>query len=835
MITEATTQKQLFKAFFAVLMQDIPANYFWVQPADGGAHRSLWFVPASGKFPSIPPNHHVWFGVNGNSQLRGEFERALKDQIRVSNAFYADFDVRVEPGADLSAAKAAQLVLVETLQYPPSVIIDSVGGFHCYWLFKKPQHFADNSSHALFVNAQYGWVHHLGADTSATDIARTLRVAGTDNLKPDYADRPRLVRFLKHDLNLRYDAADLMAQGLAKYDALQDGKSEARPGRRDTPVPDGTVNLEQARRYAQEALKSIFIELSGMQPGSHRTIAVHERACRLGGMVGAGILDYQEAWTSLWDAAVNNGIVAKEGRSSIETQIRNGLDYGMRDPHDLSKFIKEPSEYPRPESTPPATMPPNRTESDDNSTGHSEPPEDIADTQNPSEKSPPVGVLYRDLESERAIIALALTDPGAAIIALGRFTEAQLFYQRGHQLIWTAMLALFRKAPIEERPVIRKLQADGMLEAAGGEAYFNELAGLQVQVQSLEHYLESVETCATRRFLLTLPELLKALAADPTKSAEGLLQAAQALLAPALHRTIKYPNITYMELVNKIFDDCYESDMTDNPQGLLATGFKRLDAIIGGLAKGELTVIGARPSMGKSLFMLAMAIGHARKGVKSAFLSIEMTADTVGTRGVASETEIDSQDLRWRKLKEDDDIRTLAKLLNNSDIPLVVNENPRPDVYWIDAWMAALVAQGTQVFYIDFLQMMPARPGSKLTEKSDIVGDNVAYLKELARKHKVVMIVASQVKREVDTRREKRPILSDFADSTTVETVADVAIFLYREIVYFVSSGKPNVIEVIVRKNRNGKIGPAELWCSLEKQQIRDIESHERIDLSHFR
>jgi len=276
--------------------------------------------------------------------------------------------------------------------------------------------------------------------------------------------------------------------------------------------------------------------------------------------------------------------------------------------------------------------------------------------------------------------------------------------------------------------------------------------------------------------------------------------------------------VTIEVAVNQALDEIEELFKTKVAVRGLTTGFKDLDGILSGLQNADLIVIGARPSMGKTCFIMNIVehIGIVKKKPVAIF-SLERSAVKVAFTMLASQSKINGVKLRLGALANDDWPKLSDALLRIRDSPIVIDDTPGLTVYEIISRAKSLhrdYADGFSVIIIDYMQLI--QPSDKNASRNESISVITRSLKLLARELNIPVIVTSQLKRSLESRDNKRPRMSDLKWGGSIEQDADVILFIYRDEVYNESSDQNGMAEITIAKQRNGPIGKVRLVFSGE-------------------
>lgn len=282
--------------------------------------------------------------------------------------------------------------------------------------------------------------------------------------------------------------------------------------------------------------------------------------------------------------------------------------------------------------------------------------------------------------------------------------------------------------------------------------------------------------------------------------------------------------IPIKEVLAEFYDQVEHLFMDRRAVGL-QTAFTDLDRLLGGLQRGDLIILAARPAMGKTAFSLSITEQVAIKyGARVAYFSLEMSADQLVARLVSSQTSIDVQRLRVGPIYEEDLERVGLAVDVLGRTRIFIDQSPNISPLEMRTKSRRVASEhGLDLIVVDYLQLM----------RSDMRTDNrvheISYisrsLKGLARELHVPLIALSQLSRGVESRQDKRPMLSDLRESGSIEQDADVVAFIYRDEVYNKNTDRPNIAEIIVAKHRNGPIGTVELRFTKESAKFSSLET----------
>ena len=414
----------------------------------------------------------------------------------------------------------------------------------------------------------------------------------------------------------------------------------------------------------------------------------------------------------------------------------------------------------------------------------------------------------QNLDAEESVLGAMMLSTGAiAAVSEVLSGDGREFYRESHAKIYRAALALYAKGePVDAITLVDELDERGELEDVGGRVRVHELAALVPASANAGHYAQIVKESATLRGLIRVGGEIARLGWErPGETAELVDRAEQILFDLSQEKaTSEFSHIE--ALLKESFEritQLYESgaDVTGIP-----SGFRDLDRITSGFQEGNLVVMAARPSMGKSALGLGVAANLAvRRGIPVALFTLEMSKSEVTQRLMCSEAKVESQRLRTGKLSADDWPRLTAACDKLAKAPIYVDDTGSITMMEIRSKARRLKGKHPDLglIIVDYLQLMTS--GMTAENRVQEVSQISRSLKVLARDLDVPIIALSQLSRAVEQRHDKRPILSDLRESGSIEQDADIVMFIYRDEYYNAEeSEQQGLAEVIVAKHRNG-------------------------------
>ena len=413
----------------------------------------------------------------------------------------------------------------------------------------------------------------------------------------------------------------------------------------------------------------------------------------------------------------------------------------------------------------------------------------------------------QNLEAEESVLGAMMISPGA-IGAVSEILDAGDFYRESHAKVYRASLALYAKGePVDAITLTDELEERGELEAVGGRVRLHELAALVPASANAAHYARIVHETATLRGLIRAGGEIARLGWERPGETGDLVDQAEQILYDLSQQRVTGEWSEIEELLKESFEritQLYESgvELTGTP-----SGFRDLDRLTSGFQPGNLIIVAARPSMGKSALALCMAANMGvRHNIPVGLFTLEMSKAEVTQRLMCSEAKVESQRLRNGKLAPDDWPRLTAACDKLAKAPIYVDDTGLLNMMEIRSKARRLKARHPNLglIIVDYLQLLTPSHRRDSDGRVQEVSEMSRSLKILARDLDVPIVALSQLSRAVEQRTDKRPILSDLRESGSIEQDADLVAFVYRDEYYNEESDQQGLAEVILAKHRNG-------------------------------
>ena len=435
--------------------------------------------------------------------------------------------------------------------------------------------------------------------------------------------------------------------------------------------------------------------------------------------------------------------------------------------------------------------------------------------------------LPQSLEAERSVLGALLQDGKAVSMAMEMLREED-FYSPVHQAIFAAVKALAQQSTAVDLITANdELARRGTLDGIGGTEYLVRLMEDVPATSNVQYYISIVLQKSTLRQLIRASaEITRNCYAQQMDLKDIMAGAEKAIFDIVMRRTGGEQLLHIREV---LFDTYSRIEELARMQGRIAgvtTGFSRLDKVLTGMHPGELLLMGARPSMGKTSIALNIAAAAARKGHGVAIFSLEMPREQIAMRLLCAEARVDMQRVRSGTLRDREWVK-LAQTVNplsNEKIYIDDTAGLTP-LQMRSRVRRVMLEKGLDLVIVDYLQLMGA--DGKSENRQQEVSEISRRLKSIALELKVPILACAQLSRANTQRQVKKPVLSDLRDSGSIEQDADVVMFLHRESYYDRSSEQTNTAQIIIAKQRNGPLDEISVNWLEEYTLFEDLYTEE--------
>ncbi|NLX70678.1 MAG: replicative DNA helicase [Clostridiales bacterium] len=431
-----------------------------------------------------------------------------------------------------------------------------------------------------------------------------------------------------------------------------------------------------------------------------------------------------------------------------------------------------------------------------------------------------------NIEAEQSVLGSMLIDIESVSEASGTLS-GQDFYSEAHKEIFEAMLDIHERGePVDLVTLVEELRQRGTLDSVGGVSYISDLSMAVPSTANVKYYIRIVEEKSILRQLIAASNEIIKESYEASEELDVILDSAEKKIFDISQRQ----NTNYFEPIKDILIETYAriEELSKNKGQIigLPTGFHDFDQKTSGLQPSDLVLVAARPSMGKTSFVLNIAQYVAlRKKVPVAIFSLEMAKEQLVQRMLSAEANVELQKIRTGDLTEEDWLKLVKAAGPLSQAPIYIDDSADVSVMEIRSKARRLkLEKDLGLVVIDYLQLMSGR--GRAENRQQEISEISRSLKALARELKVPVIALSQLSRAPEARTQHRPMLSDLRESGAIEQDADMVTFIYRDEYYNPDTEKKNIAEIIIAKQRNGPTGTVELvWLG----EYTKFANYERI------
>jgi len=445
-----------------------------------------------------------------------------------------------------------------------------------------------------------------------------------------------------------------------------------------------------------------------------------------------------------------------------------------------------------------------------------------------SAKQPPAAP-----EVEMSVIGAILLNNDAAPKAI-EVLKPEAFYDKKNKLIFEAITSLYEAdEPIDTVSLYEELKKSGKVDEAGGAAYIAKLTQDISSAANIDYHARIVLEKWILRQLITASMDVAHMAFEGSEDVFDLLDAAEAKIFQISEEGIK-ESFKSMDKAVKEALELIEAIHSKNISTFsVPSGFFELDELLGGFQKSDLIIVAARPSMGKTAFAMSAARNAAiDHGIPIAVFSLEMSTIQLATRLISAEARINAHNVRTGKFRAEDGAKISRTVHRLSKAPIYIDDTPGISILELRAKARRLKNEkNIGLVIVDYLQLV--NPSSAMESREREISTISRSLKGLAKELNLPVIALSQLNRAVESRTDKKPMLSDLRESGSIEQDADVVMFLYRPEVYGITSyttgdsggeSTEGIAEVIVGKQRNGPIGDVKLRFIKDYARFENLE-----------
>jgi replicative DNA helicase len=444
-------------------------------------------------------------------------------------------------------------------------------------------------------------------------------------------------------------------------------------------------------------------------------------------------------------------------------------------------------------------------------------------------RTAPERTLPHNLDAERSVLGAILIDNEAFNVAAS-VIDARAFFRDAHRRIFDRMVALAeRSQPMDLVTLKEELERSGDLDEVGGPAYIASLVDGVPRATNVEYYAKIVKEKSTLRSLIYSANKILSNAYEADQEADLILDEAESAIFSVAEDRIKSGFIPMRDLVKDSFPKIEQLFAHKSFITGIATGYTEIDKMTRGFQRGDLIIVAARPSMGKTSLVLNIAQHVATNSGIAGFFSLEMSKEQLFMRMLASEAKIDNYRLMSGQIGQKEYGSITHALETLSDAHLYIDDTAGAGVLEMRAKARRLQSEhGLDLLAVDYIQLMTGR--GRYENRTLELASISRSLKGLAKELNVPIVVLSQLSRAPEARSDKRPQLSDLRESGALEQDADVVILIFREDMYKQStepSETDGIAELILAKQRNGPTGIVKLAFIRQQTRFANLAEHQ--------
>jgi len=422
-------------------------------------------------------------------------------------------------------------------------------------------------------------------------------------------------------------------------------------------------------------------------------------------------------------------------------------------------------------------------------------------------------VMPHSIEAEQSVVGAALMDKDAIMVASEIVSGAD-FFQSAYGIIFDTVVELFNEGKPADLILLQKrLKEKDVPEEISSLEFARDLLNAVSTSANVKYYAEIVAEKAVLRKLIKLNEEIANTCYVGQEPLEAVLEDTEKRVFELIQRRNTGDYVPIKDVVLNALANIEMASKTKGSVTGIPTGFIDLDYKMSGLQRSDLILVAARPSMGKTAFVLNIAQHVAFHDHRSAIIfSLEMSKEQLVNRLFSLESQVDSQSLRTGNLKDADWEKLIESAGDIGKSNLIIDDTPGISISEMRSKCRKYkMEQGIDLIIIDYLQLMSGSVGGRSESRQQEISEISRSLKGLARELNVPVIALSQLSRAVEQRPDHRPMLSDLRESGAIEQDADVVMFIYRDDYYNKDTETPNQAEIIIAKQRNGPIGTVNL------------------------
>lgn len=437
-------------------------------------------------------------------------------------------------------------------------------------------------------------------------------------------------------------------------------------------------------------------------------------------------------------------------------------------------------------------------------------------------------ILPHSAEAEQSVIGAILLDSDA-IISVSELLLPEDFYTLQFKTLYNGMLALYQEGkPVDPVTLQNKLREQEVPEEMCSVEFISNILSSVPTSANVKYYAEIVKEKAVLRRLIRVSESIANECYQDTEDLNILLDNTERQIFDVVQNRSTSDFVPIKQIALETLESIQNAAKTVGSVTGISTGFYDLDSRTAGLQKSDLILIAARPSMGKTAFVLNIAETVAmRNNTSTAIFSLEMSRIQLAKRLISMNSKVDSQHMRVGNLADDEWGKITESTILLGESPLVIDDTPGITIAELRSKCRKMkIENNLELVIIDYLQLMSGSGGRRNESRQQEISDISRSLKALAREIDCPVIALSQLSRAVEGREDKRPMLSDLRESGAIEQDADVVMFIYRDEYYHKDSEDKGIAEIIIGKQRNGPTCTVKLKWLSEFTKFANLETN---------
>lgn len=432
-----------------------------------------------------------------------------------------------------------------------------------------------------------------------------------------------------------------------------------------------------------------------------------------------------------------------------------------------------------------------------------------------------------NLDAEKTVLSSLILNFDS-VDQIADFLFVEDFYYKPHQTIYQIILEFFNEnKPFDFLLLHDKLLAKNLLESVGGVPYLLELQENIATVGFLTHHAKLIkDKSLLRKLIISCSNLISECYEQKDKGISELLDSAEKQIFSISSRVASQDFVELSKLLKNTFKKISDISSQSGEITGVPSGFENFDHLTSGFQNGDLIILAARPSMGKTALALNIGLSAWKAGYPVGIFSLEMSSDQLVLRMIATESQIPHHKIRTGNICSEEWLELTNVAANLDEAKIFIDDTASISIMELRTKARRLKQKhDIKLFIVDYLQLIT------LDQKSENRTQEISFisrsLKGLAKELNIPIIALSQLSRSLEARMDKRPLLSDLRESGSIEQDADIVFFIYRDVVYHPETEHPNLAELIISKQRNGPVGTVQTFYDGATTRFIDISNQE--------